>query len=137
MCNTLRNPANRPYIRRCQAAACLSLVGYLLLSQASLRFPVGPLHTTLAGLSGVCFFAELIAVALLAYRKFDEFQRILLVRSFLWATVITMGLTTIWGFAELGSHNTLPHFPLAMLVIVLIVLTAFTKVLIFRRNRPD
>ena len=132
-----RKLADRPFVRRCQIVGCLSLVGYILLSQYALNLAIGPVRFSLAGLSGVFFFAEIVACALIVYRKFDEFQRILLLRSFVWATVITVGLATVWGFADLSSHGKLPRFPLAMLIVVLLVITALTKVLIFRRNRSS
>ena len=131
---TVRPPA-RPLARRYQIFGIVGLLGYLVLSQIALRLPHGLLHTALLALSGAFFFGELVCVGLLVNLKFDEFQRVLLVRSFLWATVITMGLCCIWGFAELGSHGALTHFPLVMLPVVLLVLTALTKVLIFRRHR--
>ena len=133
---SLRTPAARLFARKCQVAGVLSLFGYIALSQTALRLPLGPLHTVLLALAGLFFFAELIALGLLVNRKFDEFQRVLLIRSFVWATVITMGLTTVEGFVELGSHGTAPRVPLGYVPVVLLVITALAKVFIFRRNRP-
>ena len=133
---SLRTPADRMFARKCQVSGAVCLICYLVLSQTALRLPLGALHTVLEALAGSFFFAELVAVGLLFNRKFDEFQRVLLTRSFVWATVVTMGLTTIWGFVELGSHGTAPHIQLVFLPIFLIVATALAKVFFFRQNRP-
>jgi hypothetical protein len=135
MRQAIKNPADRQFRRRCQIAISSSLVLYIVCSQLSLRYPHGLLSLVLAGLAGASFFTELISVGLLVVRIRDEFQRILLTRSFLWATVITMGFATIWGFVELHSHGTLPHLPLVFVPIILICVTAAAKLLIFRQYR--
>jgi hypothetical protein len=135
MCKAPKNPADREYRRRCQVIACFSLVFYIAFSQLSLRYPHGVLSLVLAGLAGACFFTELVSLGFLTMRLRDEFQRILLTRSFVWATVITMALSTVWGFVELHSHGTVPHVPILALPAILIFITAAAKLLIFRRYR--
>jgi hypothetical protein len=66
----------------------------------------------------------------------DEFQRALLLRSFVWATVITMAVVTIWGFVELRAHGTVPHMGVIWVPMLLVCLTAAAKLLIFRQYRP-
>jgi len=87
-------------------------------------------------LAGASFFAELIGVGLLVTRLRDEFQRALLTRSFIWATLITMALASIWGFVELHARDTVPHLNIIWIPIVLLVVTAGAKLLIFRQYRP-
>jgi hypothetical protein len=65
----------------------------------------------------------------------DEFQRVLLTQSFVWATVITMGFATVWGFVETFSHGTVPHFPVILVPAVLSLTTAAAKVFIFRKHK--
>jgi hypothetical protein len=135
MCQVLKNPADRQFRRRCQVIAGSSLVLYMACSQLSLRYPHGLLSLVLAGLAGAAFFTEFLSVAFLLVRTFDEFQRILLTRSFLWATVITMGFATIWGFVELHSHGTVPHLPILLMPVILVCVTVAAKLLIFRQYR--
>ena len=135
MRQAIKNPADRQFRRRCQIAISSSLVLYIVCSQLSLRYPHGLFSLVLAGLAGAFFFTELVSVAFLVVRIRDEFQRILLTRSFIWATVITMGFATIWGFVELHSHGTVPHLPILLLPVILVCVTAAAKLLIFRQYR--
>jgi hypothetical protein len=135
MCQAIKNPADRQFRRRCQVIAGSSLVLYLACSQISLRYPHGVMSLVLAGLAGAAFFTELLSVAFLLVRIRDEFQRILLIRSFIWGTVITMGFATIWGFVELHSHGTVPHLPILLMPVILVCVTAAAKLLIFRQYR--
>lgn len=136
MCQVVKNPALRHFRRRCQIATGLCLVLYVTCSQASLRIHDGPIGLVLAGVAGAAFFGELISVGLLFTRLRDEFQRTLLLRSFVWATLITMGFATIWGFIELHSHGTVPHLDVIWVPIILVCCTAAAKLLIFRQYRP-
>ena len=89
----------------------------------------------LAGIAGAFYFAFFVVIGVLAMGMRDEFQRVLLTRSFLWATIITMGLTMIWGFVELRSHGTVPHLPVLVLPAVLVAFTAAAKVFFFRQHK--
>lgn len=91
----------------------------------------------LSGFAGAAFFAELISVGLLTIHLRDEFQRILLMRSFVWATLITMGLSTIWGFIELHSRGAVPRLHVIWIPMILVSFTAAAKLLIFRQYKPD
>jgi hypothetical protein len=128
-------PADRLFRRRCLVAACLFLVLYLVCSQLSLYVGRGPAGLALAGLAGACFFGELVAVAFLVVRIRDEFQRVLLTQSFVWASVLTTLLATVWGFMELHDHEHLPHIPVLVLPFLLILLTAAAKLVIFRQHK--
>ena len=136
MCPPLKNPVHRRFRRHCQIACSLSLIVYIACSQASLRMHSSKAALPLAGLAGSAFFTELVSAGLLITRLRDEFQRILLTRSFVWATLITMGFTTVWGFLELRRQG-VPHLDIIWIPIILICVTAAAKVLIFRQYRPE
>jgi hypothetical protein len=137
MCLPVRNSADRKYRRYCQIAVALSLVLYVVCSQASLRMHNSLVGLALAGVAGASFFAEMLSFGLLVTRLRDEFQRILLTRSFVWATLITMALTTIWGFIELHARGSVPHLNVVWIPIILVCVTAGAKVFIFRQYRPE
>jgi hypothetical protein len=128
-------PADRLFRRRCQAVASACLVLYIACSQLSLHAGTGPLGLTLAGLAGASIFGEFVAVTFLVVRIRDEFQRVLLTQSFLWASVLTMAFATIWGMIELHSHDTVPHIPILVVPFILIILTAAAKLIIFRQHK--
>lgn len=132
-----KNPAEREFRRSCQIATGLSLALYVVCSQAALRMHGNPIGLVLSGFAGAAFFAELISVGLLTIRLRDEFQRTLLMRSFVWATLITMGLSTIWGFIELNSRGAVPHLHVIWIPLILVSITAAAKLLIFHRHKPD
>ena len=127
------SPAKRTLRRRYQAAAIACLLGYFLFLYG---IPVtGTPHLVLAGVAGVFWFGLLVFAGLVVIGRFDEFQRILIARSFIWASILTMGIITLWGFVEMASHNTVPHFPIIFLPVLLLVITAAAKLFIFRQHR--
>jgi hypothetical protein len=135
MGRTLTNPLDRRFIRCCQVVACAGVAIYVPASQAAMRMDSPLVKIPMATLAGLAFFSELVAVGLLVSRKMDEFQRVLLVRSFVWATVVTMGLVTVWGFVDLCSHHTLGRVDIIWVPMVLIGITAAAKLLIFRQYK--
>jgi hypothetical protein len=135
MPRSLTNPQDRQFIRRGQVIVCAAVAVYVPASQAATRTESAAIKVPLATLAGLAFFAELVAGGLLVSRKMDEFQRVLLVRSFLWATVVTMGLVTVWGFVDLCSHHTLGRVDIIWVPMVLIGITAAAKLLIFRQYK--
>jgi hypothetical protein len=137
MCQAVKSPADRQLRRRCQIATSVSLVLYVVCSQASLRIHNSPVGLVLAGFAGAAFFAELVSVGLLVTRLRDEFQRALLTRSFVWATLITMAFTTTWGFVELHGHGAVPHLDVIWIPLALVCITAAAKLCIFRQYRPE
>jgi hypothetical protein len=137
MCQATKSPADRRFRRHCQIATGLSLVVFTVCSQAALRLHGNPMGLVLSGFAGAAFFAELVSVGLLTTRLRDEFQRTLLLRSFVWATLITMGCTTVWGFVEMHSHGTVPHLDVIWIPMILVCFTAAAKLLIFRQYRPE
>ena len=137
MCQSIRNPADLQFRRRSQIVTVISLLLFVACSQASARLHGTPIGLVLAGLAGVGFFAELISVGLLITRLRDEFQRILLTRSFIWATIITMALATVWGFIELQARGAVPHLDIIWIPMILICITAAAKLFIFRQYRPE
>ena len=137
MCEGVRTLADRRYVRRCQIGAGACLLLYVAGSQLVTRTPQGPLATALAVISGLGFFGELVCVGLLTLRKLDEFQRVLMIRSFLWATIVTMGLTTVWGYVELSARRSIPRLDFIWIPVLLLCVTAAAKLLIFRHHRAD
>jgi hypothetical protein len=137
MCPPVTNDSNRRFRRQCQIAVASSLVLYVTCSQASLRLHNSATGLVLSGLAGAFFFTEVLSFGLLVTRLRDEFQRILLTRSFVWATLITMCVTTIWGFIELHGHGRVPHLNVIWIPMLLICVTAAAKMLIFRQYRPE
>lgn len=128
-------PADRQFRRRCQIAGSACLLLYIACSQLSMHVGRNALGYTLAGLAGASIFGEVVALTFLAVRIRDEFQRVLLTQSFLWASVLSMAFATIWGMIELHNHDTLPHVPILIVPFVLIVLTAAAKLIIFRHHK--
>ena len=137
MCQSVKSAADRRFRRHCQVIISLSLVFYFACSQASLRFHNAPTGLALAGLAGAAFFTELFTVGVLVTRLRDEFQRTLLMRSFLWGTVITMAFTTVWGFIELHARGAVPHLDLIWIPMILVCVTAAAKLFIFRQYRVE
>ena len=137
MCQAAKSSADRQFRRHCQIATGLSLVVFILCSQASFRMHGSPMGLVLSGFAGAAFFAELVSVGLLTTRLRDEFQRTLLLRSFVWATLTTMGCTTVWGFIEMHSRGTVPHLDVIWIPMILVCFTAAAKLLIFRQYRPE
>lgn len=121
--------------RRYQRATIAFFLTYIVLSQVTTHLHQGPLRLLCAGLSGGAFFFILVIAGMRIMNMRDEFQRILLTRSFVWATVITMGFATTWGFVETFSHGTIPRFPIILMPVILILTTAAAKVLIFRKHK--
>jgi len=137
MCTPILNATDRKFRRHCQVAVGLSLLLYVACSQASLHLHNNVAGLVLSGLAGAFFFTEILSFGLLVTRLRDEFQRILLTRSFVWATLITMCVTTIWGFIELHARGKVPHLNVVWIPIILICVTAAAKLLIFRQYRPE
>lgn len=135
MCQPITTVAGKRFKRQCQVATATSLILYLVCSQLSLHLHTGLLSLVLAGLSGAFFFAELVSFGTLVFGIRDEFQRILLTRAFLAASLITMAFTTVWGFVELHAHGSVPHLHLLAIPLMLILLTTAAKVFIFRQYR--
>lgn len=121
--------------RRYQRFTGVCLLGYLATLQTTLRMSPGLFRLALATLTGCFIFALLVGAGLRVLNMQDEFQRVLLQRSFVWATIVTTGLATIWGFVETYSQTTVPQVPVIFLPLILILLTAAAKVLLFRRHR--
>jgi len=129
--------ADRQLRRHCQIVLGLSLILFMACSQASQRIHSNPVSILLAGVAGAAFFAEFVSLGLMITRLRDEFQRVLLIRSFIWGTVITMAFTTIWGFIELRAPSAVPHLDIIWVPLILICITAGAKLVIFRQHRPE
>jgi hypothetical protein len=128
------NPVKRRITRRSQMLASACLLIYLGTSQLATR-TTGPFSMALAVIAGLSIFGEVFFVGNMVLTLRDEFQQILLTRSFVWATVITMGIVTVWGFVELHGRDSVPHLPVVMVPVMLLILTAFAKLIIFRQHK--
>ena len=137
MCQAVKSPADRQFRRNCRIAVGLSLILYCASSQASQRLHNTSVSLVLAAVAGAALFVELVSAGLLIIRVRDEFQRTLLLRSFLWGTVITMAFTTVWGFMELHARSMVPHLDVIWIPMILLCVTAGAKLLIFRQYRPE
>ena len=137
MCQAVKNQADKRFRRQCQIAAGVSFILYFGCSQASLRLHNSSGGLMLAGVAGASFFAEIVSVGLLITRLRDEFQRTLLTRAFVWATLTTMAFTTIWGFLELHARGVVPHLDIIWVPVILICITVGAKLLIFQQYRPE
>jgi len=137
MCQAVPTPADRRFRRQCQIGTSVSLLLFVSCSQASLRLHNASISLVLSGIAGAALFAELVSVGMLTLRLRDEFQRILLTRSFIWATLITMALTTIWGFLELHGNGAIPHLDIIWIPCILVSVTAAAKLLIFRQHKVE
>lgn len=61
----------------------------------------------------------------------DEFKRALFVESLLWATGMTMALTTAWGFVEMFIPS--KHIPVLWVFPLFCVMAVASKFLVRRR----
>jgi hypothetical protein len=135
-CNALiRTREDRRFLRRCQIVACAEVSVYVTCEVASLHCGQTPLGFALAVVAGAAIFSELFAVGLIVMKRLDEFQRALMTQAFVWATVLTLFLATLYGFLELNGRGLFPKPSLLFVPVVLIVLTALMKVIVFRRHR--
>ncbi len=135
-CNALvRTPEDRLYVRRCQQGVAAALLIYIACWQLSLHLGRTPLGYAANVVGSTAFFGELVAAGLLTMKRLDEFQRVLMTSSFLWATVIAMFISTVYGMLELHSHGTLPRVPVIAVPGIVILLTALIKLFIFRRHK--
>ena len=91
----------------------------------------------LAGVAGVAFFVLLLLTGFIVARSVDEFQRALLLRSFLWACGGTMFVASAWGFVEAFASAPTPHLPLLAVPALLVVFTAAAKLIVFRKHRTE
>jgi chromate transport protein ChrA len=128
-------PTERQFRRRYRVIGAVCLLLYIASSQLSMYVGRTLPGYILAAFAGAFIFGEIVALTFLAVRIRDEFQRVLLTQSFLWASVLTMAFATIWGMVELHSHETLPHVPILVVPFLLVILTAAAKLVIFRQHK--
>lgn len=122
------------FYRRLSSIVFVMYLGTAGLVQA---YPAGRFGLAVSLASGALFFAVLVTGGLLVAQRMDEFQRTLLTQSFLWATIGTMGFASIYGYVEAAPGSHVPHLPLLVLPVTLVLLTVATKAFFFRRNRAD
>lgn len=129
-------PEDRRTINRLRRFMFASLLFYFAGNFLTVHYRQGALNLVLGTVTGVCFFSAMALAGAMAYRQMDEFQRILLTRSFLLGTLVTLAGVTVWGYLEAFAAAA-PHWHLQPFAIpgALVVLTALFKVILFRRNR--
>jgi hypothetical protein len=133
----IKTPANLRFRRKCVVAIAVSLMVYVVSMQMAMRASNSVASLVSSAISGSALCAEFVIVGLLVTRLHDEFQRALLLKSFLWATVVTMALAIVWGFMEMFGKRQVPHLDVLWVPIVLICATAVAKVFIFRQHRIE
>ena len=134
-CAQPRSPEQKRAIVRSRRVSSAALIVFFALSQMLQFMKLGPLRTTIGVIAGLAFCAVIASSGQLVWISSDEFRRHLLAKSFFAATILTFLFASLWGFAELFSHGTVPHIPLLILPVMLIFLTAAAKVVIFRQHR--
>jgi hypothetical protein len=101
-----------PAMKRYELRTGLACAAYVVTLTAALRFVGGGAVSgapavALALLPGLSVAALFWAIGRLIVEETDEYIRMLLVRQALFATGLTLGVATIWGFLE--NFNLVPH----------------------------
>lgn len=100
---------------------------------------VRPMHgvtgIVIAALAGIGFFAMISLGFTILMRTSDEFRRLMLTRSVLWATGITLGLVSIYGYVDLLHPEAFPRIPLLVIPVAFIFIMTAAKLLVFRQHR--
>lgn len=78
--------------------------------------------------------ATIIALGVMAARRTDEFQRMLLTQAMIWGICCTFAITTVWGLLELFTD--VRQLPLLSAFPIFLAITLTAKFILFRRNRP-
>ncbi len=129
------NEADRRFVRLCRRWLAAAFLVYFGLHFVLQRHPAGLAGQVVAGTTGAAFFLVLLLTGLLVARSGDEFGRVLLLRSLLWATGVTMLAVCVWGFVEAFSAAPAAHAPLLFVPALLVLAMTVAKLLIFRRAR--
>ena len=88
----------------------------------------------LALLLSLSMVATIIALGVMAARRSDEFQRLLLTRAMVWGICGTLSITTVWGLLEVFTN--VRQLPLLSGFPIFLAITMTAKFILFRRNRP-
>jgi hypothetical protein len=121
-----KNPAHRRYLLRflptMAAYAVLFTIAdttfrhHHLTDAAAIALALAPALAIVAGI---------IVVGLYLVEEQDEFQRMLLVRCFLWGMGLTLAFTTVRGFLEMFTP--IPKFPLYAVFPLFWLIVAFVQ----------
>ncbi len=129
------NASDRRIIQRCRQGIGATMLAYFGLNGILMHWrPSGSLGEVVAGLAGAMFFLMFVLFGLIVARSRDEFGRALMMRSLLGGLIGTMFFVFVWGFVEMFSHTPVAHIPILFVPVLLALLTAGAKVLIFRRH---
>jgi hypothetical protein len=103
-----RNAAMKRYLARFAVAMGLYLV-FLFMTVHMVRHghPTGLLLWGLAILPALPLLAVLVTMGMYLREETDEFERMVVTESLLWAMGGMMGLTSVWGFLEM--FVSVPH----------------------------
>lgn len=132
-CRPITDPTDRRLIFLYERAAMALLVLYFALGYVQMHQSKAVVQIPLGILCGILFFGFSLACSLLTYRCLDEFQRQLLIKSFVWGALLTAALASVAGHIEMIDPNF--HIPLIAFPEALIFLSSAIKVLIFRKHK--
>lgn len=105
------SPAMRRYLLRftpAMIAYVVVLFGVALWLEGASR-PTGPLLYLAAATPAAPILAVIWAMGRYLLEETDEYLRVQLVEAILWATGVTLAVTTVWGFLE--TYAQAPHAP--------------------------
>jgi hypothetical protein len=126
------NPAIRRYTNRRRGWMALYVVcilGAAFWARAGHRS--GAISYAIAMLPGLTVIGLLASVGLYLKEERDEFQRAIHVQAILWATGLTLGIATTWGFLQ--DFTDLPKAPLYLIFALFCVVWAFALPMVRRR----
>jgi len=132
-CRPISDPTDRRLIFLYERAAIALLLLYFALSYVQMHQSKPMIQIPLGILCGSLFFGFSLVCSLLTYRCLDEFQRQLLIKSFIWGAFITAALASVAGHLEMIDPSF--HIPLIAFPEALIFLSSAIKVLIFRKHK--
>jgi hypothetical protein len=127
---------DRAAILQLRKAMVVLLIVFLGV-QAVMRMRLsGAAGMTVAVLAGACFCGIMGVAWAVVLRSADEYRRVLLQRSVMWALGLTLGAVTVCGYVEVGMRTSL-HVPLLAVPLCFVMLTAAMKLVVFRRAAVD
>ena len=91
----------------------------------------GPLAFALAAIPALPLIGAMVLIARYIHEETDEFKRAVIVEAILWATGLTMVLTTLWGFIEL--FNPIVRLSAVWIVTIFCFMVVISKFLVRRR----
>jgi len=100
------SPAFRRYIWRftpMMAGYVFVLTGVILWLESAAR-PTGPLLYLVAAAPAAPILGVIWAMGRYLVEETDEYQKVRLISAILWASGLTLAITTVWGFLQAFAH---------------------------------